>query len=162
MITQEQLQNQVRYSPETGEFFWKEPIPAKARRNFGKAGTVHPDGYVRLRVLGSCYMAHRLAWLYIHGYYPSRLDHINRCKSDNRITNLRETTYRENQLNSDQRSEFGTGVYKTKSGKFYSQISDGGKLFHLGTFATKEEAANAYSVAVQQIESHGAILSTNA
>ena len=55
------------------------------------AGSVHSTGYVRIGIDGRKYTSHRLAWLYVHGVWPSdQIDHINRNRSDNRIANLRE------------------------------------------------------------------------
>lgn len=46
------------------------------------------------------YYAHRLAWFYVHGGWPTYyIDHINRRKSDNRIANLREVKPFENSQN---------------------------------------------------------------
>lgn len=44
---------------------------------------------------------HRLIWLSVYGVIPEGLvpDHKNRCRSDNRITNLRLLTHQGNSLN---------------------------------------------------------------
>jgi len=55
------------------------------------AGTVHSTGYVRISIDGGKYTAHHLAWLYVHGLWPSdQIEHINRKRSDNRLVNLKE------------------------------------------------------------------------
>jgi hypothetical protein len=72
---------------------------AKARRiKAGDvAGTLHPTGYIHIRVDGKNYQEHRLAWLYVHGKFPDNcIDHINGIKDDNRISNLRDVTTQEN------------------------------------------------------------------
>lgn len=57
------------------------------------------------------YSAHRLAWLYIHGYLPeNQIDHINRQKIDNRICNLREVSSQCNTRNTGNRIDNKSGV----------------------------------------------------
>ena len=68
------------------------------------------------------------------------LDHINRDKSDNRISNLRVLTNQENTWNSDAK-----GYYWHSLGKKWSaQIHLDYQRIHLGLFDNEEEARNAY------------------
>ncbi|WP_422109091.1 HNH endonuclease [Xenorhabdus bovienii] len=41
----------------------------------------------------------RIAWLYVYGFMPKIIDHINRIRNGNRITNLRECDFSENARN---------------------------------------------------------------
>jgi len=88
-LTQERLKEVLDYDPETGEFYRKE---VKQWWKFGdKVKYNINDGYKKINVDSKLYLAHRLAWLYIHGYFPEYgIDHINRIRGDNRILNLRE------------------------------------------------------------------------
>lgn len=103
--------------------------------------------YQYIRVLGTRYMAHRLAWLYVYAKWPtSDIDHINRVKHDNRIINLREVTKSENQYNrglSTNSSTGAKGVYKTKYG-YIAQITINSKPMYLGTYTTISAASEAY------------------
>ena len=103
--------------------------------------------YQYIRVLGTRYMAHRLAWLYVYAKWPtSDIDHINRVKHDNRIINLREVTKSENQYNrglSANSSTGAKGVYKTKYG-YIAQITINSKPMYLGTYTTISAASEAY------------------
>ena len=57
------------------------------------AGYSHGNGYVYISIADKNYLAHRLIWLWHHGYMPEgELDHINKLKHDNRIDNLREVS----------------------------------------------------------------------
>lgn len=49
-------------------------------------------GYKVGLINGRTYMASRIIWKLIHGYDPVEIDHINRIKTDNRLSNLREAT----------------------------------------------------------------------
>jgi hypothetical protein len=68
-------------------------------------------GYITIRVIYKSYLAHRLAWLYVHGEWPENLiDHINNNRSDNRICNLRKATKTENNRNTLRGSKNKSGV----------------------------------------------------
>lgn len=143
LLTQQELQLNIHYDPISGVF-----IRLKGK---GTGSTINGVNkyrqYQYIRVLGSRYMAHRLAWLYIHGKWPiSDIDHINRIKYDNRISNLREVTKNENQYNrvlSTNSSTGAKGVYKTKHG-YIAQITINSKPIYLGTYGTVGEASSAY------------------
>ncbi|WP_369127557.1 HNH endonuclease [Xenorhabdus bovienii] len=40
-----------------------------------------------------------MVWLYVYGFMPKIIDHINRIRNGNRITNLRECDFSENARN---------------------------------------------------------------
>ena len=42
---------------------------------------------------------HRAVWAVVYGRFPTQIDHINGDKTDNRLENLREVTYSENDAN---------------------------------------------------------------
>lgn len=80
-------------------------------------------------------------------------DHINRNKLDNRRANLRHVTCSENMRNTPARNPVGLkGVYLRKRGPrcktwlrpWAATAVWRRKQYHLGCFATKEEAAAAY------------------
>lgn len=92
--------------------------------------------------------AHRLAWLYIHGRWPIKhLDHINRVRSDNRISNIREATSSENQRNKGMMSNNTSGItgvrYDPSRNKYHAQIEILGKSKNLGRFINIEDAITA-------------------
>ena len=75
------------------------------------AGGVASTGYIMVGVEGKTYLAHRLAWLYVHGYFPENvIDHINRTPLDNRLCNLREVAYQCNTRNSSVQENNTSGV----------------------------------------------------
>lgn len=87
------------------------------------------------------------------------VDHINGDGLDNRRTNLRLCTQRENLLNRKVRSRSGfRGVTRTPAG-WVARISDDGRKLQLGTFHCPIEAARAYDEAA--LAHHGAFAMLN-
>ncbi len=152
-FTAEYLRSALHYEPETGVFTWL------VRRAIGTpagsfAGSIHAaTGYAGIKIKGRRYLAHRLAWLYMTGEWPShQIDHINLKKSDNRWCNLREATHGQNICNQAGYAESGLkGAYYKgdayRSRPWFSAINLGGVIRHLGYFSTPEEANAAYAKA---------------
>ena len=60
------------------------------------AGSTNQDGYVRIRIGKTLRMKHRyLFWLY-HGYLPIEVDHRDKIRDHNSISNLRPATRADN------------------------------------------------------------------
>ena len=152
-ISPDVLRNILDYCPDTGLFVWK-PRPGISLKWHGKccgknAGCNLPNGCIGIRINGTRYLAHRLAWAYHFGTWPSlNIDHINGNGMDNRIANLREATQSENHQNRRRQSNNKSGFigvsWNTRERKWRSTIQIGGKQTFLGGFSTKEEAYSAY------------------
>jgi hypothetical protein len=97
-------------------------------------------GYWRVNINKKGYQLSRLIWIYFSGDIPKGMviDHINRDTQDNRITNLRLSTYTQNEWN---KPRSGCSFEK---GKWRARIKDHGKNVHLGLFDTEAEAIAAY------------------
>jgi HNH endonuclease/AP2 domain len=156
-ISRELLKELLRYDPKTGLFYWN---CARPKIRVGQvAGTrKHHKGYVIIEILSQAYAAHRLAWFYMTGVWPTEhIDHVNKNKSDNRFDNLREATRAQNRANSKTLNKHGLkGVYFHKWLKekpYEARITSERKQRSLGCFATPEEAHEAYRKAF--IELHG-------
>jgi len=151
MLTQKQLRSNLSYDPQTG-LFTRIGGP-------GKVGRVATKGYLQISVVGKRYMAHRMAWLYVHGEWPSgQIDHINQDKTDNRIANLRVVTNKQNQENVTNWSHNKSGRrgVRFKSGKWIAEIIQHKKKVHLGTFDTIIDAVEARIAAEKFIFTHSA------
>ena len=151
-LTYERLVEVLDYCPATGVFTWKKTLSPRGVMG-AQAGSVKPSGYRVIHVDSWNYMAQRLAWLYFYGFWPTHfVDHENRMRDDNRITNLRDVPQLLNRHNTEaasSRNKSGfLGVVETKKGRFRARITYPGKKNHyLGTFDTPEEAHAAFMAA---------------
>lgn len=149
-MIEKQLKNAFKYDPKTGSLIWA--IKPSIRVEVGReVDTQNPKGYLVVKFLGKTYLVHRLVWFLHYGTYPKgQIDHINGCRHDNRIDNLREVTQEGNSKNKKLYSKNKTGiagVYKMKEGCYRAVIRNHGVLKHLGYFKSLEEAAKARSEA---------------
>ena len=144
--------NRVRevlaYDKNTGVFTWNEKPKQWRKGKSNIAGSLNTNGYLRIKVDGARYGAHRLAWFYVYGEWPKNdIDHIDGCRTNNAISNLRNVSRTVNMQNI--RTAYSTnnvgvlGVSK-KCNKWKAQIRLEGKNKHLGWFDAPELAHQAY------------------
>lgn len=162
-ITAEYVRSRLHYDAETGIFRWRArpDTDHHSRRwnlKFGGtiAGNVYPAGYRQIKLNGQKIMAHRLAWLYVHGEWPAgHLDHRDRNRDHNALDNLRPATDTQNQANAGLKSTNKSGykgVCWDKRDRYWrATIMKGRKQHHLGAFSTAEEAARAYAAAADRL-----------
>lgn len=142
------------YDPLTGLFTWARPTRTALVGD--PAGSVYPVGYVYLRFERKAYLAHRVAWLFMLGEWPTHeIDHIDGVRTNNSWANLREVTSRVNRENqrkakSNNRSTGLLGAYPVGR-RFKAVIEVHGRQIHLGMFATAEEAHIAYVTAKRNL-----------
>ncbi len=146
-MNQHRLQELMSYEPATGKFIWLDRPNAPMFRYGGKeAGSVNNKGYVSICVEEKRYLAHRLAWLYMTGVWPSHeIDHRNRDKQDNSWINLCDASHIENCHNkgiASNNTSGARGVSKHRN-KWQARIRINYKLIHLGVFDTYEDAVAA-------------------
>lgn len=142
ILTQEYLHSLFEYKE--GNLYWKKyKYP---RRIDLLAGTLGSIGRIYIKFDGKSYLAHRLIFLYHHGYLPKMLDHIDNNPLNNCITNLREANYAQNTHNRKLAINNSCGFKGvTKYGnKWMAQIQINKVKKHLGYFKTPSEAHEAY------------------
>lgn len=150
MTTQDRLKELFSYDPETGLFTRLVTRSHNAKAGQVVSGCKTPFGYRVIHVDGKVYMAHRLAWLYVYGDWPTEgmdIDHANRNREDNRLQNLRLATRSENLCNkvfSEKNTSGVTGVSWYKAyGRWNAQIHIKCKRINLGYFDDIDSAADA-------------------
>ena len=162
LITQELLKEKLHYDKDTGIFTWTDSKLNNSKVRGKQAGNIDKyNGYRRIAMKldgkARFFKAHRLAWLYVYGEFPKlTLDHINHDKTDNRISNLREVTQRENHRNRSMRKDNTSGYngvsFNKKAGKYEARVGANGRLMFLGYFEKAEDAAQ---VAKESREHYG-------
>jgi len=136
MITYSEASQLLSYNPDTGDLTWK--VNRYYRKTKGKiAGCSSAIGYKRIRVNGTLYLAHRLAWLLRYGCFPlGQIDHINGNRGDNRIGNLRDATNSINGCNTKLREDNTSGimgvVWSRTINRWTARACDEGEIIYLG------------------------------
>ncbi|GAA5503017.1 hypothetical protein Dxin01_02766 [Deinococcus xinjiangensis] len=107
--------------------------------------------YVRTNIDGRGVLMHRLV---LGAPKGSVVDHINHNPLDNRRSNLRLCTQRENMKNALPRSKGKEtsrykGVQRVCEGKYSAVINHDGKRYNLGRYADEVAAARAYDAAAR-------------
>ena len=157
---QERLKTLFVYDPSSGIFTRR---VASGRHGCHPAGRVcgytMQRGYVQIYVDGRRYMAHRLAWVYVYGRWPSGdIDHINQQKADNRIANLREATRAQNMQNVSLHRHNSSGrkgvCWHKPRAKWRAYIFNGYRQQHLGLFDTFADAVKAREAAERERHTH--------
>ena len=148
LLTQAELKEILRYEPETGAFTWN-----RQRKNGALAGDVaghvSGEGYWAIGIGGVHWQAHRVAWFYVHGVWPETIDHINGCKADNRIINLKNCSTSENNQNThgpqvNSKSQMLGVSWHKKAKKWQAHICVYKERKYLGLFDDVNEAHKAY------------------
>ncbi len=154
--TQAEIRRLLCYNPLSGNFMWK--VSPNNRIHIGDlAGTILRDRngrlYRRIRVNRHKYMSHRLAFLYIRGYWPLLIDHKDGDGLNNCWLNLRECTNAQNLANRgpNKNNKLGIkGVSQIESGKYLVQIGFNNKRIFLGKYKNLSSATCAYQKAAKK------------
>lgn len=148
-LTATQLQELLAYDPNTGVFTWR--VNRTKVRAGDTAGTINGPGYCCITIFRRMYLAHRLAWLYMHGTWPSgQIDHRNGVRTDNRVENLRNVlpaANAQNQRHPQGDNPFLGVSWVSKGSRWIARIRIDGKQRYLGCFTTAEAARDAYTTA---------------
>jgi hypothetical protein len=153
-LTAERLREVLRYEPDTGLFTWRGRTGLganAANAENAPAGSVNNKGYVTITVDGhQGYKAHRLAWLYMTGDWPTeQVDHRDTVRHNNAWENLRQATRAENAQNQQRPSKNNKSGYLGVSWdkqylKWAATLHINGRNRRLGRFANPESAHAAY------------------
>lgn len=141
-LSAEQLHSILDYDPKSGLFHWKQSFGVNAKEG-NIAGYVRPDGRRQIKIGYIRYLASRLAWLYVYGEWPGLfVDHIDRDKSNDAISNLRQATARQNHWNSGVKRHNSLGLRNITRHKkrFAVRIYQDKQAIYRQSFATLEEA----------------------
>lgn len=159
MLTQERLRDLLEYNPESGVFTWK--VKRRGPNIVGgRAGCENgPRGYCSIKVGGVIYLQHRLVWFYMTGEWPQfDIDHRNGYRKDNRFSNLRSTTRKQNlenqKLHRDNTSGFRGVTFDKRTSRFVARVTHRGRGYHVGIFDSPEQAAVAAKTKRDELFTH--------
>lgn len=104
-----------------------------------------------------------LCWILYYGKPPKEghiIDHKNQIRGDHSIDNLREATPTQNQQNKAGYGQYAKGVtWRDRIlNPWQAKIRVNGERIHLGSFATEEEASEAYKQAATKYHGEFACL----
>jgi hypothetical protein len=153
IVSESRLREVLSYCPTTGHFMWLKRLSKNVPA--GRTAGAVCQGYLRIKVDGKLFAAHRLAWLFVYGVWPAQeLDHIDCDRANNRIANLRLASSSQNKANTAPKRTNTSGY---KGVRFHSQrrrwnarITVAGQQVSLGMFDDAEEAHLAYVAAAQE------------
>lgn len=124
-------------------------------------GSVNQDGYLHTMIGSKSVLIHRLIWQQVNGPIAEglQIDHINGVRTDNRISNLRLVTNTQNSQNrvrahQNSRSGFKGVTWHKLTMKWCATIGHSWKRYHLGLFASVQEAEAAYKGAAAILHTH--------
>jgi hypothetical protein len=159
-LTIEQLRAALDYDPDTGIFTWcyRPDCPVQWNGKWaGKQAGSPSGGFITIRVSRKHYHAHRLAWAFAYGEWPTGyVDHANGDWRDNRISNLRIASKSQNAANSGVFAHNTSGLkgasWSKRYGKWVAQITYRGSNRFIGHFRTAEEAHAAYCDTARRLQ----------
>lgn len=145
ILTQAFVKQILDYNPESGVFYWR-----VRRKNYVVIGDIAgqkniKSNYWQLTINGNSYQAHRVAWLYMTGEWPSdQIDHKDHVRHNNRWSNLRLVSNATNARNRslcklNTSNACGVNWHK-KSNKWRAYIRRNEVNEHLGYFIDWFEA----------------------
>jgi hypothetical protein len=151
-ITADELRSMFDY--QDGNLYAKKP--RRGVKQGAPVGYKRKDGYTRVKINQQGYMLHRLIWFWHYSEWPDEeIDHEDTDCTNNRIGNLRLAEHSGNITNRGIQSNNTSGikgvVYEKNSKKWKAYVSINKKLKHLGTFATKELAAEFRQLAAEMV-----------
>ena len=150
-----ELKALIRYDEHTGHFYWRVTRGWRCIAET-RAGSIGKQGYIQIKIFGTYYKGHRLAWAFKTGKHPRHdVEHRNLNKANNEWKNLRKTDDFKNQANTPLRADSTTGFksvcFRKDSKKYRARIQKKNKRIALGSFNTAEEAHAAYAKAAKKL-----------
>lgn len=124
--TYEEVCSRLYYDNSSGKLFWRD-----GRRKFKEAGSLD-KGYLRVRFGPSKLRipAHILVWFMYHKQWPDGfIDHIDRDRTNNRVSNLRVATNSQNQFNRPSKN-----IYRASKGNSWRvRVEARGTKYNFGS-----------------------------
>ena len=120
--------------------YWKKKSLTKGSHGYLQTGI----NYKLFSFHRIIYYAHNQNWDIYNSSHNNEIDHIDRDKLNNNISNLRVVNQRENILNRDYVDNQKGYYYNKNAKKYQARISLNTITIHLGYYKTELEASNKY------------------
>jgi hypothetical protein len=151
-LTQAKVRELFDYRDD-GELIWKRDCGWNKTTGL-VAGSITPRGYKQVSIKKKLYQVHRLVYLWHHGVLPKYVDHRDRSRANNRISNLREVSGSQNNINSSTRAN--TTGYKgvrfhRQTNSYQARIMKDYKYISLGYHKTPQAAHEVYKAKREQL-----------
>lgn len=160
LFTRDFLLSVFHYDRETGILFWKNHWHKNKTYLKGKeAGCIYKDHnnyYKKITLANKNQMVHQLIYFLETGEIPEVIDHIDGNGLNNRMSNLRNTTTRNNLQNtkSHRNGKLVGAHFHKKENRWRSAIYIDGVKITLGRFKTQIEAHQRY---IKELKTRGLI-----
>ncbi len=147
------LRECFKYDIDSGELYWREdrPLSHFSHPNTGKywlekyggkvagsVGKIRCTSYRILKIKGFGTTNHRVIWFMYYGDLPEVIDHVDGDGLNNRISNLRASSLKDNPKNQKLHKRNTSGVsgvsYLKKYGAWRVMIGSGKDTIHFGTY----------------------------
>ena len=159
-MTQERVRELFDY--QDGQLVWKKRTGPRSNPNQA-AGSLMPQGYLRVKFDKKSHLVHRLVYLWHTGEMPVFIDHQDQNKTNNKIENLRPATHTQNLQNRPKYRNNTSGLkgvsFHRHKSKWQASIRIAGKQKYLGIYERKEDAYLVYCEACKK--HHGSFSNVN-
>lgn len=145
-ITLQQVKEWIHYDPETGIFTWLQGYfkIGRGSRAGHEVKRSPKHRYLQCNILKNQMLCHRLAWFYMTGQWPKdQIDHMDGNPFNNKFSNLREASHKQNQENKRPTHNSKTGhkgITLEPSNKWRAKIKHNFQTIYLGMFENLEDA----------------------
>lgn len=114
--------------------------------------SIHNKGYRTIYAGKRSILCHHLVWLWHYGEWPTyQIDHIDRDKSNNRISNLREVNNKTNSRNAKKMKNNTSGFTGVK---FYQRLNKWGAFVGDTYLGLASSAQEAFSIREDYLRNH--------
>lgn len=153
-LTIDAVRHALDFDPAVGVFVWKNP-QSNAVKAGEPAGVIAANGRRYINVGGEKHMAHRLAWFYIHGEWPTgdvknANGDYDDCREANLVHQSRQVTAATRRVNAASKSGYPGITWDKKRGKWQVHITRDYKQVALGLFAELEAAVSVRATALAE------------
>lgn len=151
--TFDEVDELLRYVPPTGVFYWKVSLSNRALAGSEAGCLDKSSGYIKIKIHGKLYLAHRVAHLLMTGHWPDRdPDHKNRIRHDNSWENVKELAPNRHASMGNQSPQGGRTsgfkgvIWYKRDEKWRAEIKIHGTFVYLRHFADESLAALTYDL----------------